>query len=75
MLGGSASHYGMLHNRGSPYDYDNWAELLNDDSFNYTNVLKYYQKMETFTGPKFGDVDDGKHFTRYTNQNETIGNN
>lgn len=59
MLGGSSSHNGMLHHRGNPKDYDNWATILNDDSFNYANVLKYYRRMETFTGQKLGDAGDG----------------
>ncbi|XP_037024090.1 glucose dehydrogenase [FAD, quinone]-like [Bradysia coprophila] len=58
MLGGSGSHNVMIHSRGSPKDYDNWASLLNDDSFNYTNVLKYFRRMETFIGYKFGDEGD-----------------
>lgn len=58
MLGGSGSHNHMVHTRGSPKDYDNWATILNDDSFNYTNVLKYFRKMETFVGNKFGNEDD-----------------
>lgn len=44
----------------SPQDYDNWAAILNDDSFKYTNVLKYFKKMETFVGQKFGIDGDGK---------------
>lgn len=59
MLGGSGSHNGMLHSRGSPKDYDNWAELLNDDSFRYMNVLKYFRKMETYVGQKIGTEGDG----------------
>lgn len=59
MLGGSASHNGMVHMRGSPKDYDNWAILLNDNSFEYTNVLKYFRKMETFNGPTVGSEGDG----------------
>lgn len=59
MLGGSASHNDMVHNRGSPRDYDNWATLLNDESFNYSNVLKYFKRMETFVGRKLGADDNG----------------
>lgn len=59
MLGGSSSHNSLNHNRGSPKDYDNWSTILNDDSFNYTNVVKYFKRMETFIGQKFGDDDDG----------------
>lgn len=59
MLGGSGSHNDMVHSRGSPKDFDNWATLLNDDSFNYTNVLKYFKRMETFVGQRFGAEDNG----------------
>lgn len=58
MLGGSGSHNDMVHSRGSPKDYDNWATLLNDTSFNYSNVLKYFKRMETFVGRKFGEEDN-----------------
>ncbi len=60
MLGGSASHNSMIHSRGNPKDFDNWARILADDSFNYTNVLKYFKKMETFVGFKFGN-EEGKN--------------
>lgn len=59
MLGGSGSHNDLVHSRGSPKDYDNWANILNDESFNYANVLKYFKKMETFVGQKFGSDGDG----------------
>ncbi|KAJ6635171.1 4-pyridoxate dehydrogenase [Pseudolycoriella hygida] len=58
MLGGSGSHNDMIHSRGSPHDYDNWASLLKDDSFKYSNVLKYFKRMETFIGPKYGVEGD-----------------
>ncbi len=64
MLGGSASHNDMIHSRGSPQDYDNWAALLSDDSFSYKNVLEYFKKMETFVGEKYGSEDDGKFVNR-----------
>lgn len=59
MLGGSSSVNSMIHNRGSPKDFDNWANILNDDSFSYMNVLKYFRKMETFVGERFGPEGDG----------------
>lgn len=58
MLGGSGSHNDMIHSRGNPQDYDNWAQLLEDESFNYFNVLQYFKKMETFVGKKYSDDDD-----------------
>jgi choline dehydrogenase len=58
MMGGSGSHNDMVHSRGSPRDFDNWARITNDDSWNYTNVLKYFKKSETFIGVKYGDNND-----------------
>ena len=50
MLGGSYSHNSMIFNRGSRYDYDNWARILGDKSFAYKNMLKYFKKLENYTG-------------------------
>lgn len=63
MLGGTGSHNTMLHNRGSPKDFDNWATILNDESFSYANVLKYFKKMENFVGEKFGPEVGDSNFT------------
>lgn len=61
MLGGSSSVNSMIHNRGSPKDFDNWANILNDESFSYMNVLKYFRKMENFVGERFGPEGDGNY--------------
>ncbi|KAJ6630515.1 Glucose dehydrogenase [FAD, quinone] [Pseudolycoriella hygida] len=61
MLGGSGSHNDMVHSRGSPRDYDNWATLLNDTSFNYENVVTYFKRMEKFVGQKFG-ADNNEYY-------------
>ncbi|ODM93587.1 Oxygen-dependent choline dehydrogenase [Orchesella cincta] len=59
MLGGSDSHNDMVHNRGSPHDYDNYARILNDSSWTYENVLQYFKKYENFIGELFtGDYDE-----------------
>ncbi|KAG4076679.1 hypothetical protein HA402_001966 [Bradysia odoriphaga] len=75
MLGGSGSHNDMIHSRGNPQDYDNWAALLNDNSFSYSNVLKYFRKMETFVGEKFGTESDefyGKDGPIMVNSNHDV---
>lgn len=50
MLGGSGSHNGNFYNRGSPYDYDNFANLTADDTWKYQNVLKHFKNYENFIG-------------------------
>ena len=61
MMGGSGSHNDMVHNRGSPRDYDNWAEVTGDSSWTYANVYKYFAKSENFIGQRFGNNTEGKH--------------
>ncbi|CAL8130308.1 unnamed protein product [Orchesella dallaii] len=61
MLGGSGSHNDMAHTRGSPFDYNNYAHLLNDTSWTYSNVLKYFKLNEDFIGQLFED----KHWEYY----------
>ncbi|ODM88013.1 Oxygen-dependent choline dehydrogenase, partial [Orchesella cincta] len=53
MLGGSDSHNDMVHNRGSPHDYDNFARNLNYSSWSYANVVQYFKKYENFIGELF----------------------
>jgi len=55
MLGGSGSHNALIHNRGSPRDFDNWAEITGDASWSYENVYKYFAKSERFIGQRFGN--------------------
>ncbi|CAL8130330.1 unnamed protein product [Orchesella dallaii] len=64
MFGGSSSHNEMVYNRGSPKDYDNYARILNDPSWKYENVVKYFKKVETFIGALF----TGEHVENYGHQ-------
>ncbi|KAM3956931.1 ecdysone oxidase-like isoform 1-T2 [Aphomia sociella] len=48
MLGGSSSFNYMSYVRGSPSDFDAWAKLVNDESWNYNNILPYFIKSERF---------------------------
>ena len=50
MLGGSTSHHGLVYNRGSPYDFDAWAQATNDSSWKYENVLEYFKRSENLVG-------------------------
>jgi len=60
-MGGSGSHNDLVHSRGSPQDYDNWAAITGDPSWSYANVLKYFKMTEDFIGVTYGpDSDDGE---------------
>lgn len=49
-MGGGSSINEMYFNRGSPYDYDNWASITGDDSWKYSNLLRLFKKMESYKG-------------------------
>ncbi|CAL8117908.1 unnamed protein product [Orchesella dallaii] len=49
-LGGSSSVNGMFFNRGSPYDFDNWANITNDPSWSYSSLLPYFKRAENYAG-------------------------
>jgi choline dehydrogenase len=44
--GGSSNHHAMVATRGKSYIYDIWSEMLNDSSWSYKNVVKYFKKSE-----------------------------
>lgn len=46
VLGGSSSINQMYYVRGDPNDYNSWAAVANDQSWNYSNVLPYFIKSE-----------------------------
>ena len=45
-LGGSSVLSSMVYIRGNRRDYDRWARTLNDESWEYRNLLKYFMKSE-----------------------------
>ncbi|XP_031765765.2 ecdysone oxidase-like [Galleria mellonella] len=52
MLGGCSSMNYMYYVRGNPYDYDNWANITNDNTWSYNNVLPYFIKSERLQNSK-----------------------
>lgn len=61
MLGGSSSINLMWYVRGDPHDYDTWAEITDDPSWNYDNVLHYFKKSERLEDPNILNSDYGKY--------------
>ena len=45
ILGGGSSINGLIANRGSPADYDKWAEFGGDE-WKWESVLPYFRKLE-----------------------------
>lgn len=65
MMGGSGSHNEMVHSRGSPKDFDNWAEITQDESWTYTNLLQYFKKSENFIAQQYGNENlEGNIYVR-----------
>lgn len=52
MLGGSSALDHTIHVHGDPHDYDNWATILDDDSWNYKNIQEYLKRQEKLTDPE-----------------------
>ena len=48
VLGGSSSINGMIYMRGQARDYDRWATLSGDDSWNWDKVLPLFKKTEDY---------------------------
>ena len=43
--------------RGSPKDFDNWANITGDDSWSYRNLLPFFKNLEDYEG----NFPDRKH--------------
>ncbi|KAG5898139.1 hypothetical protein JTB14_033996 [Gonioctena quinquepunctata] len=47
-VGGTTLINGGIYSRGSPGDFNNWANISNDKSWSYENVISYFKKSEDF---------------------------
>lgn len=50
VLGGSSSINGMIYMRGQAEDYNAWAEISGDHSWQWNAVLPFFKKMEDYHG-------------------------
>ncbi|KAK3920461.1 Glucose dehydrogenase [FAD, quinone] [Frankliniella fusca] len=46
VLGGSSAINGFVYIRGSPQDYDDWGDALQDDTWRWTSVLPFFLRSE-----------------------------
>lgn len=51
MLGGTSGLNYMLYSRGYSTDYDNWAKITHDSTWEWKNVLPYFKKSERIEDP------------------------
>ncbi|CAH1115144.1 unnamed protein product [Psylliodes chrysocephalus] len=48
-VGGTSLINALQYVRANPQNFNLWAKILQDSSWSYTNVLKYFKKSENFT--------------------------
>lgn len=71
LIGGSSSINGMVYVRGHACDFDEW-ENQGAKNWSYSDVLPYFQRMETSHGGEEGGVRGNKgpmHITRGRREN------
>lgn len=51
----------MMHLRGNPLDFNNWATITSDPSWGYEGVLSYFIQSEHFVG----ETTDSKLFNMH----------
>lgn len=52
LLGGSSGINSMYYVRGDPNDFNEWAFVTKDETWNYENILPYFIKSETLQDPR-----------------------
>ncbi|KAF9817581.1 hypothetical protein SFRURICE_014720 [Spodoptera frugiperda] len=62
VLGGSSSSSYLLYSVGNHYDYDNWAEIVNDSTWKWENVLPYLKKSQRLEEPSIINSPQGEFF-------------
>ncbi|PFH52938.1 GMC oxidoreductase [Amanita thiersii Skay4041] len=61
MLGGCSSINAQMAQYGAPSDFDQWAEVIGDESWSWKNFGQYFRKFENYThDPSFPEVDVNK---------------
>ena len=60
VIGGCSSINGMIYMRGQKNDYDQWANIVSSNSWNWENMLERFKKLEDFI--PFNDQTDDNLF-------------
>ncbi|RDW65983.1 alcohol oxidase-3 [Coleophoma cylindrospora] len=50
-LGGSSARNFMVYHRGTTGSYGQWADMVGDDSYKFSNLLCYFKKSAKYTKP------------------------
>ncbi|KAG5635723.1 hypothetical protein H0H81_010301 [Sphagnurus paluster] len=62
MLGGCSSINAQMAQYGAPEDFDQWARLMDDDSWSWKNISPYFKKFERYQPhPEYPLVDSSLH--------------
>lgn len=62
MMGGSQSHNNFKYSRGSPHDYDYYANVSQDESWNWQNIKRHFMALENFDAQQqFVDERNREH--------------
>ncbi|XP_006459081.1 hypothetical protein AGABI2DRAFT_183868 [Agaricus bisporus var. bisporus H97] len=58
MLGGCSSMNAQMAQYGAPGDFDDWAQIIEDDSWSWKNLQRYFRKFERYMPhPEYPLVD------------------
>ncbi|PYH40869.1 GMC family oxidoreductase [Aspergillus saccharolyticus JOP 1030-1] len=52
-LGGGSGRNYLIYHRGTIGTYQRWADMVQDDSYTFSNLLPYFQKSGQFTPPNY----------------------
>ncbi|CAG7938746.1 unnamed protein product [Penicillium olsonii] len=50
-LGGSTASNGLIYQRGTKGSYKAWADMVNDPTFEWENILQYFERSVRFSPP------------------------
>ncbi|PZC71524.1 hypothetical protein B5X24_HaOG213191 [Helicoverpa armigera] len=64
LLGGTSSVSYIQYTTGNKYDYDKWAQIVNDTNWNWNNVVPYLKKSQKLNDPIINNSPQGQYFAK-----------